>query len=128
MIWVTLVDSMSKKQPKSNLVQENEPLEIDKVKTKNNENNEHFTVEKLPEMREYSGKTITIEIAAGAILGSLSIIIGFMFLFGNISVISARYAVGDKVEPFELLDVEGNLFRLSQHEGKVIVLNFFTTW
>ncbi|NHK32170.1 MAG: ECF transporter S component [Asgard group archaeon] len=77
MIWVTFVDSMSKKQSKSNLVHEEESLVIDKEKTKESENTEHFAVEKLPEMREYSGKTITIEIAAGAILGSLSIIIGF---------------------------------------------------
>ncbi len=31
----------------------------------------------LPELTEYSGKTMTIKITAGAILGSLSIIIGF---------------------------------------------------
>ncbi|NHJ49811.1 MAG: hypothetical protein FK733_18610 [Asgard group archaeon] len=43
-----------------------------------NEGHEELHVtEDLPEMKEYSGKTITIEIAAGAILGSLSIIIGF---------------------------------------------------
>jgi riboflavin transporter FmnP len=46
-------------------------------KSKEQENEQLFTTERLPEMREYSGETLTIEIAAGAILGSLSIIIGF---------------------------------------------------
>ena len=35
------------------------------------------TTEKLPELKEYSGKNIAVQVAAGAILGSLSIIIGF---------------------------------------------------
>jgi peroxiredoxin len=29
---------------------------------------------------------------------------------------------------FELLDLDGELFRLSDHRGKVLVLNFWATW
>ncbi len=52
-------------------------------KSKENINKEDVndlrTVEHLPEMREHKGRTITIEIAAGAILGGLSALIGFIW-------------------------------------------------
>jgi len=52
-------------------------VELDLDKESVGVTNEMFTADQLPELKEYSGKTATIEIAAGAILGSLSIIIGF---------------------------------------------------
>jgi peroxiredoxin len=38
------------------------------------------------------------------------------------------YEVGDTVEDFTLLDLEGNPVSLYDFSGDIIVLNFFTTW
>ncbi|HHG85078.1 MAG TPA: redoxin domain-containing protein [Bacteroidetes bacterium] len=40
----------------------------------------------------------------------------------------AQYQVGQKVNDFTLNDVNGKQISLGQFAGKVIVLNFFTTW
>lgn len=66
---------MSEKQSNSSQIQEEKLLEI--AKGKSLEDNDLHTIDELPEMKEYSGKTITIEIAAGAILGGLSVLLGF---------------------------------------------------
>lgn len=74
--WVTSVGNQYKEETDDQIF-----LEEGNETTKNNQNNilelNSLNTEKLPEMREYSGKTTTIKITAGAILGSLSIIIGF---------------------------------------------------
>ena len=36
--------------------------------------------------------------------------------------------VGDQAAEFQLEDVNGKLYNLSDYQGKVIVLNFFTSW
>lgn len=36
--------------------------------------------------------------------------------------------VGDQAVEFQLEDVNGNLHNLADYQGKVIVLNFFTSW
>jgi len=38
------------------------------------------------------------------------------------------YGIGDEVDDFEIEDLEGNIHRLSDHAGEVIILNFFATW
>ena len=40
----------------------------------------------------------------------------------------AQYHIGDHVSDFSLKDVTGQQISLYQFSGKVIVLNFFTTW
>lgn len=61
-------------------------------------------------------------------LGILVFVIGILVLF----VIGLRggneVGIGDKAVDFELEDLNGKLHRLSDYEGKVIVLNFFATW
>ncbi len=42
--------------------------------------------------------------------------------------VAAAYEVGDTVDDFTLTDLMGNPVSLSDHQGQVIVLNFFTTW
>jgi peroxiredoxin len=39
---------------------------------------------------------------------------------------SERY--GKKVEPFELLGIDGKTYRLADYKGKVVLLNIFATW
>ncbi len=41
---------------------------------------------------------------------------------------SAAYELGDTVENFTLLDLDGNPVSLNDFEGDVILLNFFATW
>ncbi|RXJ01128.1 TlpA family protein disulfide reductase [Anaerobacillus alkaliphilus] len=36
--------------------------------------------------------------------------------------------IGDEAYDFELQDLEGNVHRLSDYKGKVVMLNFFATW
>jgi cytochrome c biogenesis protein CcmG, thiol:disulfide interchange protein DsbE len=36
--------------------------------------------------------------------------------------------IGDEAYDFELQDLEGNIHRLSDYRGKVVMLNFFATW
>ncbi len=59
-------------------VTENETSLVNENKTEQttNDNNE---MSEIPELREYKGRTYTIEIAAGAILGGLSVLIGFLW-------------------------------------------------
>ena len=38
------------------------------------------------------------------------------------------YEVGDTVEDFTLPDLQGDVVSLHDHQGEIIVLNFFTTW
>lgn len=57
-----------------------------------------------------------------------SILVGLVFLLGNVTIISAQYGVGDTVQNFKLKDVDGNFVSLYNYQGKVILLNFFTTW
>jgi len=40
----------------------------------------------------------------------------------------AQYSVGQTVPDFSLNDVHGNNHSLYDYQGKVILLNFFTTW
>ncbi len=40
----------------------------------------------------------------------------------------AEIAGSERAMDFELRDMKGNSFRLSDYSGKVIVLNFFATW
>ena len=61
----------------------------------------------------------------GGILGG---VISLLFLLGITNVGTAQYAVGDTVTDFTLNDVDGNSVSLFQFKGKVVVLNFFTTW
>ncbi|MDQ0257788.1 peroxiredoxin [Evansella vedderi] len=37
-------------------------------------------------------------------------------------------AIGDEAYPFELENLEGDILRLEDHRGEVVVLNFFATW
>jgi peroxiredoxin len=37
-------------------------------------------------------------------------------------------AVGMPVEDFQLADLDGNMQRLSQYRGKIVLLNFWATW
>jgi peroxiredoxin len=39
---------------------------------------------------------------------------------------SGRY--GEKVKPFELLGIDGKMYRLEDYKGKVVLLNIFATW
>ncbi len=41
---------------------------------------------------------------------------------------AAAYEVGDVVDDFTLTDLNGDAVSLSDQAGKIIVLNFFTTW
>ncbi len=36
--------------------------------------------------------------------------------------------IGDEAYDFELQDLDGNIHRLSDYKGKVVMLNFFATW
>jgi cytochrome c biogenesis protein CcmG, thiol:disulfide interchange protein DsbE len=36
--------------------------------------------------------------------------------------------IGDEAYDFELQDLDGNIHRLSDYRGKVVMLNFFATW
>lgn len=47
--------------------------------------------------------------------------------FGCGKVKAQKEAMGEAVD-FELTDINGQAFRLSDHSGKVIILNFFATW
>lgn len=40
----------------------------------------------------------------------------------------AQYAVGDTVPDFTLTNLSGEEVSLSDFQGQVILLNFFTTW
>lgn len=50
------------------------------------------------------------------------------FLFGGISETFAQYKVGDTVADFTLADVNGDSISLFDYRGKVILLNFFTSF
>jgi len=56
-----------------------ESSEMHEEKNNSEDVQDLHTVEHLPEMKEYKGRTITIEITAGAILGGLSALIGFLW-------------------------------------------------
>ncbi|NHJ38838.1 MAG: hypothetical protein FK731_02315 [Asgard group archaeon] len=71
------MESTTKKQTDSTQIQDEKLAEMAKGKSLDKENEDLHVVDDLPEMKEYSGKTITIEIAAGAILGGLSVLLGF---------------------------------------------------
>jgi len=47
--------------------------------------------------------------------------------FGCGNGLAQRPTMG-KATDFELADINGNTLRLSDHSGKVIILNFFATW
>jgi len=47
-------------------------------------------------------------------------------MFG--ATLASAYEVGDVVEDFTLTDLNSEIVSLSDQAGKVIVLNFFTTW
>jgi cytochrome c-type biogenesis protein len=36
--------------------------------------------------------------------------------------------LNEKIEPFELTDLDGNLIESSDFQGKVLVLDFWSTW
>lgn len=50
-------------------------------------------------------------------------------LLGSLaSAPAAPIAPGEEAPAFELQDLDGKLFRLSDYEGKVVVLDFWATW
>ena len=55
-----------------------------------------------------------------------------IFLAGSMSIAGVSttlaYEVGDEVENFTLTDLNEEIVNLSDEAGKIIVLNFFTTW
>jgi hypothetical protein len=69
-----LTDKPSLKQNKEENpeVKEEEDIDFEEVQ-------DLRTTEQLPEMRDVKGKTLTIEIAAGAILGGLSALVGYIW-------------------------------------------------
>ena len=71
------MESISENQSNGTKIQEEKLLDIPEEKSLESKNNDLHVVDDLPEMKEYSGKTITIEIAAGAILGGLSVLLSF---------------------------------------------------
>ncbi len=73
LVGSALTDKTSIKQNKEeNPEVQKEDLNLEKVQ-------DLRTTEQLPEMKEVSGKTLTIEIAAGAILGGLSALVGYIW-------------------------------------------------
>lgn len=44
------------------------------------------------------------------------------------SEVQAAYEIGDTVDDFTLLDLDGNAVSLYDFQGDVILLNFFATW
>lgn len=60
---------------------------------------------------------------------ALIFVVGLLIVFA-IGLHSQNHAVsvGDKAIDFELEDLEGNIHRLSDQEGKIVILNFFATW
>src|SRR3972149_5313887 len=46
----------------------------------------------------------------------------------ELSVFEPPFKVGDQVWDFQLPDMEGKDVKVSDYEGKVILLFFFTTW
>lgn len=44
------------------------------------------------------------------------------------STFETPFKIGEKVQDFELPDMEGKIFRISDYKGKVILLFFFATW
>ncbi len=47
---------------------------------------------------------------------------------GLVALPAAAYELGDTVNDFTLTDLNGAEVSLSDYSGKIIVLNFFTTW
>ncbi len=70
----------------------------------------------------------------GAILVILIAIAIFLLLFlpdvklPDIKVYKEVAEVGAKAPDFELYDSKGNLWRLSDLKGKVVFMNFWSTW
>lgn len=65
----------------------------------------------------------------GVKIGVMVFVIGVLFLLalglrGGWQVVD----VGDQAVNFQLEDVDGKLHSLSDYQGKVVVLNFFTSW
>ena len=51
-----------------------------------------------------------------------------LFVLGLFNLCSAQYAVGDTVTSFSLKDMNNNTVTLNQFNGKIVLLNFFTSW
>lgn len=60
-------------------------------------------------------------------IGVLVAMLG-LFVFDGWSMGSRVPVVGMQVEDFRLIDLEGNVQSLSQHRGKIVLLNFWATW
>jgi peroxiredoxin len=58
-------------------------------------------------------------------VGALAALIGLAAACGDSS---QQLEVGDPFPEVVLTDIDGNRFRLSEHRGNVIVLNFWATW
>ncbi|AGK55279.1 TlpA family protein disulfide reductase [Bacillus sp. 1NLA3E] len=50
------------------------------------------------------------------------------FLVNGLSGKATTADLGDKAKDFSLKDVNGKAYKLSDYRGKIIVMNFFTTW
>jgi len=58
-----------------------------------------------------------------------AIVIGmFVFLGLGLKENTSAVGVGDPAFDFELEDLDGNLHKLSDYQGQVVVLNYFTSW
>jgi cytochrome c biogenesis protein CcmG, thiol:disulfide interchange protein DsbE len=59
----------------------------------------------------------------------LVLVVGLFVYFGiNMAVQPKIARVGDKAADFELEDLDGNIVKLSDYKGQVVVLNYFATW
>ncbi len=59
----------------------------------------------------------------------LLLIVGMFGFFGYSLVTKGEHTdVGDKAYNFELPNIDGGTTKLSDYQGKVVILNFFATW
>lgn len=63
-----------------------------------------------------------IKIVVGLLVVSLLVFLGLGLKGEEVA------GIGETAIDFELEDVNGNIYRLSDYEGQVVVLNFFASW
>lgn len=60
--------------------------------------------------------------------GAQIVLYGTLIALLTAGIALSQYKVGDSVANFTLADVNGNPVSLSDYQGKVLLLNFFTSF
>jgi peroxiredoxin len=71
---------------------------------------------------------LPVGVGIGLVVGLVLLPAGFIDITAQDGILQVAPIVGSLAPDFELSDTLGNTIRLSDHQGQVVLLNFWATW